>query len=163
MGQLVHAFIEHRLTPEEILNLPEQLRHSSNNTLAGQWHWTAANMDKETLADLWTRKAEYFINNSWSEADLALLEKDNFTLHFSTPYLITFDNSVRWDTYQKNHQLRAEFNRMAKAVATLVNAIDILIVPDLSSVDFFDEEKDITVDAYRQKANGNEMYAIELN
>ena len=52
---------------------------------------------------------------------------------------------------------------MAKAVATLVNAIDILIVPDLSSVDFFDEEKDITVDAYRQKANGNEMYAIELN
>jgi hypothetical protein len=65
MGKIVHALIEHSLTPEEIVNLPEQLRNFSNDVLVAQWHWTKQNMDKEALIDLWTRKAEYFINNSW--------------------------------------------------------------------------------------------------
>ncbi|AEV99660.1 hypothetical protein A4D02_27935 [Niastella koreensis] len=161
MGQIVHAFIEHRLTPEEILNLPDYLQSVSANTLAGLWHWTTSGMNKLTLADLWTRKAEYFINNSWSEQDLALLEKDNLTLHFSSPHLVTFDNSLRWDTYHRNEELRKGFNCLSKAISSLLNAVDILIVPDLSSIDFYDEN--LTVDAYRQKANGNELYAIELD
>lgn len=137
MGQIVHAFIEHRLTPEEILQLPEQLQHIPDNALRGQWHWTAPNIDKKTLTGLWTRNADYFINNSWSEQDLALLLKDHFTLHFYKPHLVTFDNALRWDTYKGNEQHREEFNRLTKALTSLLNPIDILFVPDLSSVDFF--------------------------
>jgi hypothetical protein len=44
----------------------------------------------------------------------------------------------------------------------LTKAIDVLFVPCLSGVEFYDEERDLTVDSYRKKANGNEMYAIEL-
>ena len=163
MGQLVHALIEHRLTPEEILKLPDPLRHISDTVLAGQWHWTAPNMDKHTLISLWTRKAEYFINNSWSEQDLALLEKSNMMLHFSAPHLVTFYNSLRWDTYRSNELQRQGFNRLARAISIPLKAADILFVPDLSSVDFFDEDENLTVATYRQKANGNELYAIELD
>jgi hypothetical protein len=163
MGQTVYAFIEHRLTPEEILKLPENLRNFPDDTFAGQWHWTTPNMDKQTLTDLWTKKTEYFINNSWSEKDLALLGKDNMTLHFSTPTLVTFDSLLRWDNYNRNKTLRKEFNRQTKVISSLLNAFDIIIVPNLSSVGFFDEDEDLTVDAYRQKANGNIMYAVELD
>lgn len=163
MGQLVHAFIEHRLTLEEILNLPEHLRNFSDDILAGQWHWSAPNMNKQILIDMCTRKADFFINNSWSVQDLALLEKDNMTIHFFAPHLLTFDNLNRWDTYRRYEQQRQEFNRLARALSLLLNAVDVLMVPDLSSVDFFYEDEDLTVAAYRQKANGNELYAIELD
>src|SRR5687767_2037993 len=110
MGQTVHAFIEHRLTLEEILRLPEHLQHISDNTLSGQWHWTTPNMAKQILTDLWTRKAEYFINNAYNKENLALLEKENLTLHFTPPILVTFENSLRWNIYKSNGQLRKEFN-----------------------------------------------------
>lgn len=162
MGQIVHGFIEHRLMMEEILKLPEKLIRISNDSLAGQWHWTVQNMDKEVLTQNWKRKAEYFINNSWTEADLNQLKSNNSTFHFISPYLLTFDNLLRWDVYHRNLQSRKEFDLLVKAIATLINAVDLLIVPDLSSVSFFNEEEDTTVDTYRKKANGNEMYAIEL-
>ncbi|MEX6690091.1 hypothetical protein QTN47_21460 [Danxiaibacter flavus] len=162
MGQIVHAFIEHKLTPEEILQLPELLCHISNDILVGQWHWSTPNMNKQILIDLWTRKTEYFINNIWSEQDFALLEMHDMTFHFFSPRLLTFDNSIRWDVYNKNESVREEFNRLAKAISSLLNAVDILVVPDLSSVSFFEEDKDTTVDSYRQKAKCNKLYSIEL-
>jgi hypothetical protein len=114
MGQIVHALIQHKFSPEEILKLPEYLRNISDDTLTGQWHWTTANINKEILINSWTRKGQYFINNPHSERDLALLKKDNLTLHFSSPHLITFDNLLRWDTYKRNDQLRKQFNRLTK-------------------------------------------------
>ena len=84
------------------------------------------------------------------------------TLHFFKPNLLTFDNSIRWNSYKSNETLRKEFNRLAKIISQLLSALDIIIVPDLSSVDFFDEEKDLTVNAYRQKANDNKIYAVEI-
>ncbi|OQP43615.1 hypothetical protein A4H97_33865 [Niastella yeongjuensis] len=80
-----------------------------------------------------------------------------------TPNLVTFDSSLHWNTYKRDGRLRNEFNLLAKTISSLLNGVDILLVPDLSSVDFFDEIQDLTVDAYRQKANGNELYAIELD
>lgn len=163
MAQLVHAFIEHRLTLEEILNLPDHLQQISDDILVGQWNWSAPNMNKQVLIGIFTRKLDFFFNNSWSVQDLALLEKDNMTIHFSAPHLVTFDNSYRWDTYRIYEQQRQEFNRMTRALSLLLSAVDVLMVPDLSSVDFFDENEDLTVAAYRQKSNGNELYAIELD
>jgi hypothetical protein len=84
-------------------------------------------------------------------------------LHFLNPYLLTFDNSLPWDTYRRNTQLRKEFNQLTKAISTVLNAVDILFVPNLSNVGFFNEDEDITVEAYRQKAKGNMLYAIELD
>jgi len=56
-----------------------------------------------------------------------------------------------------------KINRLAKALLSLLNGVDILLVPDLSSVDFLNKDEDLTVAAYRKKANGNELYAIELD
>lgn len=163
MSQLVHAFIEHRLTPENILRLPEYLLNSTNSTLSGKWHWTAPNIDTKVLYDLWEHKADYFINNSWSEKDLAWLKKENLTLHFLTPHLVTFDNLLRWDVYHRNEQLSKEFNILAKLMSSLLNAVDVILVPDLSSVDFFNEEEYHSVDKYRKRANGNNSYIMELS
>jgi len=163
MGQTVYALIEHRLTPEEILKLPGRLQTSSNEVIAGHWLWTVLNIDANVLADLWAKKAEYFINNPWSDEDLALLQHDNRTLHFYSPNLVTFTNSLSWDTYNINEVLRKDFNGLAKETSELLSAIDIIIVPDLSGVDFFYEGRDLTVSAYRQKANGNKLFAAEIN
>lgn len=163
MSQIVHAYIEHRLTAEEIIKLPDYLQHIQDSILAGKWDWTTPNMTEQTLVHMWTLAAEYFINNQWSEKDLAFLQKGNMTFFFSNPHLVTFDNLQRWDTYHSNEQLREEFNSLAKTVSSLLRAVDVLIVPDLSSVDFFDEDEDLTVDSYRQKANGNRIYAVELD
>lgn len=162
MGQIVHAFIEHRLTPEEILLLPALWRHISDDMLVGQWHWSTPNMNRQILVDLWTQKTKYFINNSWSEQDLALLEKQDMTFHFLSRNLLTFNNSTRWDIYNKNESVQNEFNHLAKVISSLLYAVDILIVPNLSSVNFFDEDRDTTIDAYRKKAKGNKFYSIEL-
>lgn len=162
MGQIVHALIEHRLIPEDILLLPAQLGSAPDDAIAGQWRWVMPNMDKQALTDYWDRKPEYFINNLWGKQDLALLEKESLTLHFSMPHLVSFDSSLRWDTYSRNGQFREEFNRLTEVILSLLNAVDILFVPDLSSVDFFGDNGDLTVDSYRQKVKGNKLYAIEL-
>jgi len=137
MGQTVQALIEHRLTPDEILKLPESLQDSSNSIIAGQWNWIVPNINATTLVNLWTRKAEYFISNSWSEKDLALLRNDNMTLHFYNSNLVTFDNSISWNTYNEDENLCKDFNYLTKEMSTLLNALDIIIVPELSRVPFF--------------------------
>jgi hypothetical protein len=162
MSQITHALIEHRLTPDEILEIPNHLRHISDEILRGQWRWSAPYMSKQTLIELWSRKAEFFINNLWSEKDLGLLQKDNLTLQFFEPHLVIFDNLIRWDSYHRNEQLRQEFNRLANVISSLLNAVDKLVVPDLSSVGFYDEDEPFSVAAYRQKANNNKLYAMEL-
>ena len=39
-------------------------------------------------------------------SDVALLEKNNMTLFFLKPNLITFDNSTRWGSYNGNLLIR---------------------------------------------------------
>lgn len=163
MGQIAHALIEHCLTPKQIIDLPKRLLLSSNPIIAGQWTWTASNLDEKLLLDIWNRKPEFFMQNSWSVADLALLEKNNLTITSISPNILTFDNLLKWYSYQDNEFLRKEFNDLTKEIIKLLSAIDVIMVPDLSSVGFVDEIENLSVKAYRQKANGNTSCAIEFN
>lgn len=163
MGQIAHALIEHHLTSEQIIKLPERLQFSTINVIAGQWTWTNPNLDEKLLFEIWNRKPEFFLRNSWSVKDLALLEKDNMTITSVSPTILTFDSLLRWYTYQDNELLRRQFNVLTKEITRLLNAIDIIMVPDLGSIDIVAEDENLTVSHYRQKANGNKMYAIEID
>lgn len=164
MARIVHALIEHRLTPSDILKLPEILNKHTSPLIAGEWEWTSHDeMDETFLMDLWAKNEEDFMNNSFSIEDLALLQKDKLTIDFASPNLITFDNLMPWDAYNNSETLRAEFNELVKIVAQIVSSVDLIILPDLSSISYFDERTDLSVDALRQKAkNHAQPLLIEL-
>lgn len=162
MSQFVHAFIEHRLTPYEVLALPALLRVSTEPALAGQWTWTIPDINVQTLSDRWALDVDHFIGRSWSDKDLPLLVKDDLTLHFYSPQLVLLSSSLRWSVYLDKEELRKEFNSIASALLYMVKAVDLLFVPDLSGVPFFDESTDLSISVYRQKAAGNRLYAVEL-
>lgn len=162
MSQLVHAFIEHRLTPDEILAIPGLLHGLTDTAFAGQWTWNIPNINTQALSDCWAVDADHFINNSWNDRDLPLLVKDDFALYFYSPQLVLFSSSLRWSVYLDNEELRKWFNNLAGALLPIVKAVDLLFVPDLSSVPFFDEGTDLSISVYRQKAAGNRLYVVEL-
>ncbi|MDF2188523.1 hypothetical protein [Paraflavitalea sp. CAU 1676] len=161
MGQLVQALIEHRLTPEGVLEIPRILNTSLNENVAGEWIWTVPTINKQVLIELWLRKAEYFLKNAWSVEDLALLEKGELTLHFFAPSLIAFDASLKWFSYTSNGDQRYSFNNLAKEISNLCKAVDVIIASEVSDA-WIDEHEILTVDMVRQKAIGNKNLAIEL-
>jgi len=158
----VEALIEHKLTPEEILKLPERLQVSANKNIAGQWAWTVPNINTEILHNIWTRKSDYFINNPWGIEDFAFLKKDYLTLDFISSNLVTFHSSLRLYVYEKNKNLRDDFNCLTKEILNLLNAVDVLIIPELSNVSFLDDEPDFTINIYRQKAKEHNSFVTEL-
>lgn len=107
-------------------------------------------------------KTDSFINKSWSDKDLAVLEKTGMRLHFFSPQLVTFDTSLSWIAYRESELLQRDFNHLSKAMASLLEAVDFLFVPDLSSVSFFDENQDLTVDTFRQKQTATKCMQLSL-
>lgn len=162
MGRIVNALIEHSLPLEEILQLPLRFQTSRNQNIAGIWKWSKDNLNKEIITNLWSLKLDYFIKHSWSTEDLVILEKDKMTLHFYKPNILTFNNLLSWYSYNENENSKREFNQLVKEISSFLKTVDTIIVPDLSSVDFFDEDVDLTVNSYRLKAKGDSMNAIEL-
>lgn len=161
MEKIVHALIEHNLKPSEILNFPVILSKLPSAAFTGEWEWTSHDMDASFLEELWNKKDIDFINNSASIEDLALLQKDKITIDFMTPHLITFDTLLPWDLYNSDESFRTEFNQLARMICELTKAIDVAIIPELSSLPFYDENTDHTVDALRKKA-GNHQLVKEL-
>lgn len=162
MSQLLSALIEHNLSPEEIINLPNRLKSCSEDIISPNWQWRKENLVIEDITHYWLLDAEYFINNAWNESDLLVLANDDLDLHFFSPTLIVLGSFLRWASYDCNEPQYKRFNKQVNLLAPFLDAKDALLVPDLSSVDFFDETIDTTVDAYRQKAAGNLLYAKEL-
>ncbi len=162
MEKIVHALIEHNLKPSEILNFPVILSKHPSTSFAGDWEWTSHDMDATFLEELWNKKDIDFINNSASIEDLALLQKDKITIDFMTPHLITFDMLLPWDLYNSNESLRATFNGLVRIICELTKATDVAIIPDLSSLPFYDENTDLTVNALRSKSKHNEDVFKEL-
>ena len=160
MGQTALALIDYSLSLEEVINLPSCLGNSSDESISGNWEWTKSNMSRKDLIDSWNKNAEYFLSNPRSEEDLAMLKNGNLALHFLSSTLVTFDCLLNSSAYYNDEISRNNFNGLTKTISSLLKATDVLIVPDLSNADFFDE--DLNVDAYRQKANGNKMFAWEL-
>ncbi|MFA6151355.1 MAG: hypothetical protein WC716_08545 [Chitinophagaceae bacterium] len=162
MEKIAHAIIEHNLKPSEILNIPAILSKHSSASFAGEWEWTSHDMDASFLEELWNKKEIDFINNSASIEDLALLQKDKITIDFMTPHLITFDTLLPWDIYNTDESLREEFNHLVRMVCELIKATDVAIIPDLSSLPFYDENTDLSVNALRSKSKHNEGVFKEL-
>lgn len=163
MERIVHALIEHNLSPAEILNFPATLSNHPAAALVGEWEWTNHDMDEIFLEELWNKKEADFINNSASIEDLALLQKDKITLDFMTPHLITFDTLLSWDIYHTDESLREEFNHLVRIICEMIKAKDVAIIPDLSSLSFYDENTDLTVNALRIKSKHNEDVFKELS
>lgn len=162
MDKIVHALIEHNLSIEEILNIPEVLSKHPSAVFAGEWEWTNHDMDAAFLPELWRKNDVDFINYSASTEDLALLQKDRITIDFMTPHLITFDNLLLWEDYNNDEAVRIDFNHLVRMIAELIKATDIAIIPDLSSLTFYNENTDLTVASLRAKASNNPEFLREL-
>jgi hypothetical protein len=162
MGQIVHALIEHSLTPQEILEFPKKLETCPNNEIAGKWDWSNPNFDVETLLKLWnTMQADFLAADSWGDEDFPWLQKENFTLDFFAPNLIAFDRLSNWFFFRDSEIRISEFSKLTRVIGELVNASDFLFVPDPSD-DFVYAHEILTVDLFRQDAKSKYRASLEV-
>jgi hypothetical protein len=162
MGQIVHALIEHSLTPQEILEFPKKLETCPNNEIAGKWDWSNPNFNVETLLKIWnTTQADFMAAHSWGDEDFPWLQKGNFTLDFFAPNLIAFNRLYSWFFFRGNEERISEFSKLTRVIGELVNATDFLFVPDISD-DFAYSHIKLTVDLFRQDAKTRYEAAIEV-
>ena len=162
MGQIVYALIEHSLTPEEILAFPKKLETCQNSTIAGRWAWSDPNLNVDSLFKFWTTKQiDLSSTYSWGPEDFPWLEKENFTLYFFEPNLIVFDCLFKWLFFSKNETRIREFSALTREIGSLVNATDLLFVPELTD-NFINAHDNLTVDLFRQDAKKRYEAAIEV-
>ena len=162
MGQTVYALIEHSLTPEEILEFPKKLETCPNSILAGKWTWTDPGLDINSLFKFWTTKqTDYLSTYSWGPEDFPWLQKEDFTLDFFKPNLIAFDCLFKWFFFNGNETRIIEFSHLTRAISNLVNAGDLLFVPEITD-DFINSYDNLTVDLFRQDAKTRYQGAIEV-
>ncbi len=151
MGQITYALIEHGLSPEEILEFPFYLKSSANDIINGEWAWTNPNMDIKFLDNYWNKKPDYFFTNSWNEEDFPWLKKENLSLDFFHPNLVTFDHLLNWSFFFRNDSQINEFKKLTKDIAELLKPVDIIIVPE-SFYNAVNENEELTVEMFRRRA-----------
>src|ERR1700760_2190818 len=123
MGQIVHALIEHSLTPQEILEFPKKLATCVNNELVGKWNWSDPNFDIEALLKIWaTTQVEFLTKDSHGTEDLPWLQKDNFTLDFFVPNIVAFDNLSSWLFFRNNEIKISYFSKLTRVIGEMANA-----------------------------------------
>jgi len=142
MGQNISAIMEHNLSPEQIIALPQLLHSKLEGDLAGAWGWTfGPDMNTDQLQKTWRQDMDFFLNNTWSEADLPMLERDTYSLYFGEPHLVHFDSLMRWSSYADDMKRRDMFNQWVKQLADIIGATDILLVPAPFDADVSEDDE----------------------
>jgi hypothetical protein len=164
MGSIIEAVIEHKLSPEEILLLPESLNKLNFiNCDDDNWGWTAPNIDSAFLEKYWRKSPEDFMKEPWGIEDLAILEKGNLSIHFLTPHLASFDTLLGSSVYDINPATKCEFDVKAKSIALKMKPVDIIIIKDWYYDHAFDFDNNLTVEIIRQSVRHKNLSSHEIN
>jgi hypothetical protein len=152
MGSVTEAAIQHKLSSKEIFSLRELFNETDFiDTKELKWAWTASNINPTFLETYWkTTWEDQIKKGSWGIEDMALLENGDFSLHFHQPNLVSFSTGLKSTIYNYNPVIKTEFDLMAKQIALLMNATDIIIIEDWHYGEAFDVDDKLTVEIIRE-------------
>jgi len=168
MSSIIEAVIQHEMSPEEILTIPELLNdlHLVDNT-GSKWAWTSKSAGVDFLKKYWRTTPEDFIEKRWDVTNLAVLELklseySRLTLHFYQPNLVSFDTHLPSSRFENDIEARVEFTRLVKLIALVMRATDTIIINNWYYDHAFDFSQNLTVDVIRQKTSEMKLPFYEI-
>lgn len=164
MSSVVQAVIQHNLSPEQIMLLPEIFNKANFIDKEDSLRWDGTKIDIDFLQQYWKKTSEDFISRPWSEEDLALLQNDKVSFHFYQPNLVSFDTHLKASIYKSNTETKSQFDLLVKTVALIMDAVDIIIIENWYHDEAFDSDNAFTVEIIRTKVKSRNLpfWGIDL-